>query len=306
MYSPRNYRLLLSGQFLGAFGDNALLALLVGQLTYLQQEGAITPEQLRTSSTVFASLLFVPYVVLAPLAGYFNDRHSKTQWLAGGNLLKLAGALLCAWGASRGFAWQGAGYLLVGVGACVYGPAKYGILPEILPREALVRANGWVELLTLVAILTGAIGGAILSHEPHAVDDATRLGASVAAQQDWLPARSRLPLLTTGHMDQDSFHRWLDRHRPEVVIGFISRVYDWILATGRRVPEDVAFAALTVIPSEAPQLTGVLRQEQNVGSTGVDALIAAMGENEWGQPRLRRKLLLEPSWHEGRTLPRRE
>jgi len=149
------------------------------------------------------------------------------------------------------------------------------------------------------------IGGAILSHSPPAVDDATRLGASEAAQQGFLPARKRIPLLTSGHMDRDRFCRWLDRYEPDVVIGFISRVYDWIVSTGRRVPEDIAFAALGVVLSESPHLTGVVRQERNIGSVGVDALIAAMNENEWGRPNLQRKLLLEPQWHEGRTLPRR-
>ena len=52
---------------------------------------------------------------------------------------------------------------MVGIGACFYGPAKYGILPEILPRERLVKANGMVELLTLVAILGGAIAGSVLA-----------------------------------------------------------------------------------------------------------------------------------------------
>ena len=59
-----------------------------------------------------------------------------------------------------GALWQGLGYLIVGVGACLYSPAKYGILPEIVQQERLVKANGAVEFLTLVAILTGNIGGA--------------------------------------------------------------------------------------------------------------------------------------------------
>jgi MFS transporter, LPLT family, lysophospholipid transporter len=164
--SKRNYPLLLLGQFLGAFGDNALLAVIVGQLTYLAQQGTITAGELRSASTVYTTLLFVPYVLLAPVAGYLNDRYSKTHWLAGGNLLKLCGALICAAGAGT-TVWPGVGYLLVGVGACFYGPAKYGILPEILPREKLVKANGMVELLTLLAILTGAIGGARLSDQFH-------------------------------------------------------------------------------------------------------------------------------------------
>lgn len=163
MTPRRNYPLLLAGQFLGAFGDNAILAVIVGQLTYLQKSGAITAAELRTSSTLCTSLLFVPYVLLAPLAGYLNDRYAKTSWLVGGNVLKLLGTGLCALSVRFGPVWQGLGYLLVGVGACFYGPAKYGILPEILPRERLVKANGMVELLTLVAILGGAIAGSMLA-----------------------------------------------------------------------------------------------------------------------------------------------
>lgn len=163
MSKTRNYPLLLAGQFLGAFGDNAILAVIVGQLVYLQKSGAITTAELRTSNTIYTSLLFVPYVLLAPLAGYLNDRYAKTAWLTGGNALKLLGTGLCALSVSHGAMWQGIGYLMVGVGACFYGPAKYGILPEILPRERLVKANGLVELLTLVAILGGAIAGSVLA-----------------------------------------------------------------------------------------------------------------------------------------------
>ncbi len=163
MTPRRNYPLLLAGQFLGAFGDNAILAVIVGQLVYLQKSGAITTAELRTSNTIYTSLLFVPYVLLAPLAGYLNDRYAKTAWLTGGNALKLLGTGLCALSVSHGAMWQGIGYLMVGVGACFYGPAKYGILPEILPRERLVKANGLVELLTLVAILGGAIAGSVLA-----------------------------------------------------------------------------------------------------------------------------------------------
>ena len=74
MKSNRNYPLLLAGQFLSALGDNAILAVIVGQLTYLQKAGTITATELRTRNTVYTSLLFVPYVLLAPLAGYLNDR----------------------------------------------------------------------------------------------------------------------------------------------------------------------------------------------------------------------------------------
>ncbi len=161
--SRRNYPLLLLSQWLSALGDNAILAVIVGQLTYLQKAGALSEAQLRTHNTVYTSLLFVPFILLAPVAGFLNDRHPKTSGLAGGNALKLLGTLICALSLRWGPLWQGIGYLVVGIGACVYGPAKYGILPEILPRERLVRANGMVELLTLVAILGGAIAGSVMA-----------------------------------------------------------------------------------------------------------------------------------------------
>jgi LPLT family lysophospholipid transporter-like MFS transporter len=163
MKPNRNYPLLLAGQFLGAFGDNAILAVIVGQLTYLQISGVITGDELRTNNTVYASLLFVPYVLLAPIAGYLNDRYAKTTWLIGGNALKLVGTAVCLLSVWYGPLWQGVGYFIVGIGGCFYGPAKYGILPEILPRERLVKANGMVELLTLVAILSGTIAGSVMA-----------------------------------------------------------------------------------------------------------------------------------------------
>jgi LacI family transcriptional regulator len=146
------------------------------------------------------------------------------------------------------------------------------------------------------------IGGAVLAHTPHAVDDATRLGASLASQQDWVPVKNRLPLLTTSPRDRAGFLRWFRRHRPDAVIGFIPRLHDWLVEDGWRVPEDVAFAALLVVRQEWPQVTGCISQSEHIGRAGVDALIAAMSENEWGMPVQRQKLLLQPIWQEGRTL----
>jgi LPLT family lysophospholipid transporter-like MFS transporter len=158
----RNFPLLLASQYLGAFGDNAILAVILGQLTFQQQAGRITESELSAANAIYTSLLFVPYVLLAPLAGYLNDRHAKTRWLAGGNVIKLAGTALAMLSVWQGSFWQGLGYLVVGVGGCFYSPAKYGILPEIVARERLVKANGAVEFLTIVAILTGYLGGAAM------------------------------------------------------------------------------------------------------------------------------------------------
>lgn len=169
MKSPRNYPLLLSGQFLGAFGDNFLLAGILAPLTFLKNAGTITEQQVNGTNTLFSIVFFVPFILLAPLAGFLNDRMPKTTWLLGGNLVKLLGVIVGFVGiqlhsASHDAAmlWQAIGYTIVGVGACLYSPAKYGVLPEVLPAEKLVKANGTVEMLTLVAILGGLAGGAVL------------------------------------------------------------------------------------------------------------------------------------------------
>ena len=155
----RDYPLLLAGQFLSVFGDNFILILILGSLLKQFEAGKITAESQSVAILFYTSLLFIPCVLLAPLAGYLNDRFSKNRWLAGGNLIKLVGAALIWLGQISASAWLGIGYFTIGIGVCVYAPARYGILPEILPAGRLVKANGLMQALTIIAILTGNIGG---------------------------------------------------------------------------------------------------------------------------------------------------
>jgi MFS family permease len=52
-----------------------------------------------------------------------------------------------------------AAYAVVGLGAAAYSPAKYGILTELLPPSQLVKANGWIEGLTIASIILGVLVG---------------------------------------------------------------------------------------------------------------------------------------------------
>ena len=159
----RNYPLLLASQSLGAFGDQFVLAVIIGQFTFLKKAGTISAAEYQSANAIYPALLFIPYVLLGPLTGYLNDRFAKTRWLLGGNLIKLLGCVVAMLSIAlhwENMAWQGLGYFIVGIGACIYGPAKYGILPEILPTERLVKANGTVEMLTLASLLLGALAGA--------------------------------------------------------------------------------------------------------------------------------------------------
>jgi LPLT family lysophospholipid transporter-like MFS transporter len=159
MKSRRNYFLLLASQFLNAFGVQAVLFVIIGQLTFQHNKGLVSAKQLGIANALYACLLYLPYVGFAPLAGFLNDRFSKTRWLLGGNLIGLAGVGIASLSLLGHSFWQSIGYFVVGLGACIFSPAKYGILPEILPTERLVKANGTIEMLTLVAILSGIMGG---------------------------------------------------------------------------------------------------------------------------------------------------
>ncbi len=159
MKTNRNYPLLLASQFLSAFGVQAVLFVILGQLTFQHKAGLITQKNLGIANALYACLLYLPYVGFAPLAGFLNDRFPKTRWLLGGNLISLVGVGIAALSLLGHPFWQAIGYFIVGLGACIFSPAKYGILPEILPRENLVKANGTIEMLTLVAILSGVMGG---------------------------------------------------------------------------------------------------------------------------------------------------
>jgi LPLT family lysophospholipid transporter-like MFS transporter len=143
----RGVPVLLGAQFLTAFADNAILFTAIAMLLEAPRGEWYVP-------ALQASFL-VAFVVLAPWVGPLADRRSKPRVLLIGNVLKAAGAALMFVGVEP----LGA-YALVGAGAAVYGPAKYGILPELVGHDRLVRANGWIEGSTILAIVLGTVVGA--------------------------------------------------------------------------------------------------------------------------------------------------
>ena len=143
----RGVAVLLGAQFLTAFADNAILFTAIAMLIDAPRGAWYVP--------ALQSSFLVAFVVLAPWVGSLADRRPKPHALLLGNVLKAAGAGLMFLGVE-----PMAAYALVGTGAAVYGPAKYGILPEIVGPDRLVRANGWIEGSTILAIVLGTVVGA--------------------------------------------------------------------------------------------------------------------------------------------------
>lgn len=139
---------LLIAQFLSAFADNAILFTVIAMVL---QSTQLAPWYVPALQSVF----LVAFVVLAPWVGAFADHHAKSRVLIIANLIKASGAGLLLLNIEPLLA-----YCLVGVGAAVYSPAKYGILPELAEHHLLVKANSWIEGSTILAILLGMVIGA--------------------------------------------------------------------------------------------------------------------------------------------------
>ncbi|MFA6970623.1 MAG: lysophospholipid transporter LplT [Gallionella sp.] len=143
------FYIILAAQFLSALADNALLFAAIALLKDLQAPSWHTP--------VLQEAFIFSYIVLAPFVGAFADSLPKGRVMFVSNNIKILGCIAMLLGVNPLLA-----YGLVGLGAAAYSPAKYGILTEYLPPEKLVLANSWMEGLTVLAIVLGAVVGGLL------------------------------------------------------------------------------------------------------------------------------------------------
>ena len=166
----RGFYTILAAQFFSALADNALLFAAIALLASLNAQAWQTP--------VLQQFFVFAYIVLAPFVGPFADSLPKGRVMFVANAVKLLGCIAMLVGTHPLLA-----YGLVGVGAAMYSPAKYGILTEYLPHQKLVLANGWMEGLTVAAIILGSIFGGIM------------VGTGFAS---YVFARVDLPFIETG------------------------------------------------------------------------------------------------------------
>ncbi len=147
------FYIIMAAQFFSALADNALLIAAIAILRDMQAPAAYEP-LLKTCFTV-------SYVALAAFVGAFADSMPKWRVMFISNGIKILGCSLMFFDLHPLVA-----YAVVGLGAAAYSPAKYGILTEYLPHRLLVVANGWIEGLTVGAIILGVVlGGALIRPE---------------------------------------------------------------------------------------------------------------------------------------------
>jgi MFS family permease len=153
-------------QFLGAFNDNLfkqLILLLATPVAVKIAEDGPAEDNQWAATFVFAA----SFLVFSGFAGYLSDRYSKRPLII---LAKVAEIVIMTLGMIGFYYYDDFGFagmlfvlFLMGTQSAFFGPAKYGILPEMLRARDLPRANGVFLMLTFLAIIFGvALAGGLL------------------------------------------------------------------------------------------------------------------------------------------------
>ena len=161
---PENWRSgfwsLIATQFQGAFSENALknlvILLILGMGLSDAQKNHLVP--------IVLVLFALPFIFFSMTGGYFADRFSKRSVTIGTKIFEICSTF----SALAGLAFQNlplefTAIFLLSTQAAVFGPSKYGLLPEILPEEKLSWGNGIIELGTFAAIITGTMAAGYMS-----------------------------------------------------------------------------------------------------------------------------------------------
>lgn len=144
-------------QFLSALNDNFIKNALVILILY-----KIGSEQGDLLVTLAGATLIIPFFFLSALGGELADKYDKARVAQGLKLSEIPVAAI----AGAGFILNSVALLFIalllfGTLAALFGPIKYGILPDHLEKKELPEANALVEGATFLAILGGTIAGGI-------------------------------------------------------------------------------------------------------------------------------------------------
>ncbi|MBW4021601.1 MAG: acyl-[ACP]--phospholipid O-acyltransferase [Proteobacteria bacterium] len=192
LLTERRFAPLFWCQFFAAFNDNflknALLFLILWGATGAAAHGA-APHGSNALVTLAGAFFILPFFLLSGIGGEMADRFDKAMLAQRIKLAELGAGLI----AVAGFLVQSVPILFValfsfGILSALFGPVKYGILPDHLPREDLPQANALVEGATFMAIIGGTVAGGLAATFP-AGHYVLAVAVMVFALLSWLTAR---------------------------------------------------------------------------------------------------------------------
>ena len=177
--TPRGLTALLVAQFMGAANDNILKTLLGFAVVRGMWEGKLG----EGGQGLIALCLFVPFILFSGWAGPLADKHSKRSISVWMKMFEVPLALLAGLGFITGNFWVAAiAMLLLATQSTFFSPAKYGMIPEIVPKANVSRSNGILNMTTNVSIITGMLVAGIVSDSIQGPSETTVTTIGI-----WLP-----------------------------------------------------------------------------------------------------------------------
>ncbi len=163
---PSHWRLgfwsLIVTQFQGAFNDNGIKFLVI----YLIVERNFPPDVRDRFILLVGALFAVPFILFSLAGGYFADRYSKRSVTIGTKIFEIGvGLFTIAALAAGNLTMESAAVFLISTQGALFGPSKYGLLPELLPEKKLSWGNGVIELGTFLASITAVMFAGFLADE---------------------------------------------------------------------------------------------------------------------------------------------
>ena len=174
---------LLVAQFMGAANDNILKTLLGFFVVRGMWEGKLG----QGGQGIIALCLFVPFIFFSGWAGPLADRFSKRSIAIQMKFLELPLAVTAGCGFIFDNFWLTAvAMILLATQSTFFSPAKYGMIPELVPKQFISRSNGLLNMTTNIAVITGMLVAGIVSTSMQEVAGATEpieieMAASIAS-----------------------------------------------------------------------------------------------------------------------------
>lgn len=160
----RGFWALIATQFQGAYSDNLLRNLLLSMIVGM----GLARSERETFVSVVTFIFSVPFLIFSMLGGWLADRFSKRQVTIWTKVMEIGSMVLATAGlATHTLTLSLIALTLVATQAALFGPSKYGLLPELLPAKRLSWGNGVIELGTFLAIILGTVTGAAMAEKFH-------------------------------------------------------------------------------------------------------------------------------------------
>ncbi|MGY8686690.1 MAG: MFS transporter, partial [Verrucomicrobiales bacterium] len=153
----RSLRAVLTVQTQNAFNDNVVRFTLMGIAFIILQDNKTALESYKN---IIGTLISLPFVLFAPIAGWTSDRFAKSQVIKVCLYAQIAIIVAIMGAVVIGNLWLATGgFFALAIQSAFFGPAKLGILKELVGSKKLAVVSGWMQMLAIVAIVFGSPAG---------------------------------------------------------------------------------------------------------------------------------------------------